>query len=606
MNNGHATPFFKVERGIRQGCPISALLFILVVEVMANNIRKTSNIKGIQFRNIDIRITQLADDTTLFLKDRKSLENVLNILNHLHRCSGLKLNKSKTEVINLGITNNICLKHLGIKQVSSTKSLGITIMKNYNETAQYNIQEKLVKVENLINMWRSRNLTIKGKITLLKSKVIPLFLYTASVFYIPQDAIDTLDKLLYSFIWPSGKHHVKKDVLIQNIDDGGLAMPHIESIIKGMKLTWIKRFLQSDRNYSQIAQCMSHVDDFSHFFSHNTSVDLMILKPTLFYKQIIDYWQELKSVDKTVNDILNEKLHCNKNIVVGGKPIAFRTLNANNKIILKDILNPNNTLKTRQNLVNEGFNLSIMEYNSLVSCIPKHWLKKIKNSSSTFVLIDDCNVKVNGQYKHFNIVTCKDYCKEFVSRKVTVPTALRKWEDEYFYVNFDWSCIFCNPYSSCRETAAQSLQYQIIHRYFPCQERLSVWYDYEDKHCVLCSDIVDSIEHYFFNCTTVNNMWREFSMLFRNTYDMYIQLGCLDVIFGLANALNDNTLSVLNFCILQGKMYVKNSKRNQEVVSLAGFKEHLKKRIAVEKYILELQRKTDVFAIRYEPLYIAL
>jgi hypothetical protein len=68
-----------------------------------------------------------------------------------------------------------------------------------------------------------------------------------------------------------------------------------------------------------------------------------------------------------------------------------------------------------------------------------------KNSSSTIVLIDDCNVKVNEQYKHFNVLTCKDCFKEFVCRKVTVPTALRKWEDEHFYVKFDCSCIFCNP-----------------------------------------------------------------------------------------------------------------------------------------------------------------
>ena len=84
------------------------MLFILVVEVMANNICNDNNVKPIQMNNNDkILITQLADDTTLFLKDKTSLEAVLKILSHVYKCAGLKLNKTKTEIIKLGITNNI-------------------------------------------------------------------------------------------------------------------------------------------------------------------------------------------------------------------------------------------------------------------------------------------------------------------------------------------------------------------------------------------------------------------------------------------------------------------------------------------------------------------
>ena len=46
------------------------------------------------------------------------------------------------------------------------------------------IEEKVLKVRNLLNMWKSRNLTIKGKITLLRSKVVPVFLYVATIVYI--------------------------------------------------------------------------------------------------------------------------------------------------------------------------------------------------------------------------------------------------------------------------------------------------------------------------------------------------------------------------------------------------------------------------------------
>ena len=70
-NNGWTSRPFEIQRGIRQGCPLSALLFLLVVEILASRIRKTTN-DGLQINVQDenkyIQLTQLADDTTVFLK----------------------------------------------------------------------------------------------------------------------------------------------------------------------------------------------------------------------------------------------------------------------------------------------------------------------------------------------------------------------------------------------------------------------------------------------------------------------------------------------------------------------------------------------------------
>ena len=82
-------PFFTIERGIRQGCPISALLFLLVVEALADKIRCSDEIQGINMEGIDIIISQLADDTTLFLKDTESIKHALKMLCHFEICAGL-------------------------------------------------------------------------------------------------------------------------------------------------------------------------------------------------------------------------------------------------------------------------------------------------------------------------------------------------------------------------------------------------------------------------------------------------------------------------------------------------------------------------------------
>ena len=65
--NGHLSKRFPLSRGIEQGYPISALLFILVVEVLSVKLRTNEEIKGIQINGFEYKIVQLADDTTIFV-----------------------------------------------------------------------------------------------------------------------------------------------------------------------------------------------------------------------------------------------------------------------------------------------------------------------------------------------------------------------------------------------------------------------------------------------------------------------------------------------------------------------------------------------------------
>ena len=96
-NNGYQTPYFRLYRGIRQGCPLSALLFLLAAEIVATVLRNTDSIKGITVNGISIKLCQLADDMTLFLSDDSSVCHALQIFEEFYRYAGLKLNKSKTE-----------------------------------------------------------------------------------------------------------------------------------------------------------------------------------------------------------------------------------------------------------------------------------------------------------------------------------------------------------------------------------------------------------------------------------------------------------------------------------------------------------------------------
>ena len=63
MNNGKSTGYFNLERGTRQGDPLSAYLFILALEVLFLQVRSSDNIEGISINEFILKLTAYADDT---------------------------------------------------------------------------------------------------------------------------------------------------------------------------------------------------------------------------------------------------------------------------------------------------------------------------------------------------------------------------------------------------------------------------------------------------------------------------------------------------------------------------------------------------------------
>ena len=100
LNNGFASKHFTLSRGVRQGCPLSGLLFIIGIEILGNAIRQSASIKGIKIA--PAKLAQYADDTTVFVKDTQSISNLFDLLGKFESVSGLRINQSKSELLWLG------------------------------------------------------------------------------------------------------------------------------------------------------------------------------------------------------------------------------------------------------------------------------------------------------------------------------------------------------------------------------------------------------------------------------------------------------------------------------------------------------------------------
>ena len=177
-NNGFFSEEFDVYRGVKQGCSLSSLLFILCVEVLSQHINQNSEIKGLcldQDNTHKVKIVQYADDATLFLKNTRDLKKAIESLELFGEIAGTELNLSKCEGLWIGsykqrqLACNLC----GIKWLEKPiRYLGIYIGHDQKECFKLNFEDKLISIDEVLKKAEKRNLTIFGKVCIIKSLAI--------------------------------------------------------------------------------------------------------------------------------------------------------------------------------------------------------------------------------------------------------------------------------------------------------------------------------------------------------------------------------------------------------------------------------------------------
>ena len=95
--NGENLKAFPLRSGTRQGCPLSPLLFNVVLEVLATAIREEKEIKGIQIGKEEVKFSLFADDMILYIENPKdSIRKLLELISEFSKVAGYKINTQKS------------------------------------------------------------------------------------------------------------------------------------------------------------------------------------------------------------------------------------------------------------------------------------------------------------------------------------------------------------------------------------------------------------------------------------------------------------------------------------------------------------------------------
>ena len=90
------------------------------------------------------------------------------------------------------------------------KCLGIWCGSNIDDAINFNFNEKIDKIKTLLNIWKQHRLSLKGKITVIKTFAMPLILYPANCLYVPDWVTKQVDEIFVKYLWSGKPPKVKK------------------------------------------------------------------------------------------------------------------------------------------------------------------------------------------------------------------------------------------------------------------------------------------------------------------------------------------------------------------------------------------------------------
>ena len=462
--NGHLSEPFFLERGCRQGDPISPYLFIVCSEFLTLAINNIRNIEGITVLEKEHKASQYANNTSLFLKaNEENLRNTLQTLQWFYYKSGLKINESKTKVIRLGPireTDRRFCRENNLDWVTYFTALGITYdVSNIENITSYNIGLKIDEIKKLMQAWTCRNITPIGRITVLKSLILSKIIHILQSLPSPStETLTTLNKLNYDFIWKGKRHEVSKKTLCLDWEQGGLIMINLKEFDMSLKITWLRKLYTQNSEWSEFA---------SHY-----RIDKIIWTGTNFHESLKNihnpFWNSVNIAFSMWYKILNsnDQIDIAHQPIWGNSelhmPVNYDLFNGN-VLFIKDLFTEHGIPRTKESLEQSiGKHIMFLTFHAIWRSIPKTWkthmLTETRNSNLilppilTLLTSDKKGTKnIRKTWKMGNIDV--------------IPVGQEKWSQELPNPQLiNWNEIY-NLAKLCKMNARTIyFQYQVIHR----------------------------------------------------------------------------------------------------------------------------------------------
>lgn len=278
--NGKLHGFFSCSRGVRQGDPLSPLLFCLAEEVMSRSITKLVRegklkpILGSRDNTVPSHILY-ADDIMIFCKGTSSnIQNLTNLFVKYAQVSGQCVNPNKSSIYAGAIPHQrltSIASNIGFNIGSLPFTyLGVPIFKGKPKTVHF--QSLVDRIKLKLSAWKASLLSIAGRVQLVKSVIQSMLLHCISIYSFPVKLIKDIERWMHNFVW-SGDVNKRKLVTVawhkvcSPLKEGGLGIKSLSKINEAASLKLCWELIQSNFQWAHFLR-ESFEEEQAYFLSY--------------------------------------------------------------------------------------------------------------------------------------------------------------------------------------------------------------------------------------------------------------------------------------------------------------------------------------------------
>ena len=568
---GWISESFPIQCGIRQGCPFSPMAFIVALELLAIKIRKEETIKGIKIPSSHndfslgniIKIILFADDITLFLQDNNDLKIVLNILDIFTNISNLEVNRNKTEAMWLGSKVNCNKSYYDINWKPKIKILGIYFC---NTVAASLIEEnwtsRLEKIQKLISIWNKRNLSISGKICIIKTFLLSQFVYALQSLVAPEYILNKINSLIFRFLWKRKNTNkrafekVKRNVLCSASSSGGLNMINVKDMQISFLSMWAINLIEAKNQpwfdfpnflFSKLGcKCSCFYSDVKP--KHFQGLEYI---NSVFWKNVLITWLDNKDKIVTNSDVtqkLNMCLWNNSKIKYKNNCLFFNNWAKGNINYIYDIVNNGDFISfdgLRELLGDSP--ILLFQYNAIRSAL-------LADAAVGLLRSAGAGLRVDERPRVASPVTARAVRRRLSAALVVTPCCVHFWQRKYNIeiVTDHWKLAI----KSTKEERLRLLHWKILHNIYPTNILLHKMKLRDTNLCSYCKE-TDYIEHFFYHCNKIKKIWQSCTEFILFKTGNKINLSETDVLLGYrSNKLKYTLVRFINHIILITKLVI--------------------------------------------------
>lgn len=514
LTNKNISQPIKINRGCRQGCPLSPLLFTIAIEPLAIAIRKNSKISGIWIGNTEHKVALYADDVILFVSHMsKTIPAILNLINDFGKISGYTVNKTKSSMLLLNVkeAEKPTPQALHFKVVDNFEYLGIEIRRKLNWIVSSNYESLMSEITGLVDRWMSLPPSLIGRINVLKMNVLPKMLYIFQNIPLPPPTgfFEQVKKLFTGFIWKKSKARIRLSLLYLSFNKGGLKCPNIQWYYWATQLRSIKFYFET-KDVPQWREMESEglIVPLPQYLYSDKFSKLVKKSKNPIVENMIRVWSKVRKFVKEPDNLsLYSPIWGNQGFIPGRADTVFKQWALKGLKMIKDLYKPNKDILMSFEELTDQYNISkkyffkFLQLRNFIRTKQNHINKPQKTVLEKIISKNSLSKGAISEVYNLLLSASTD----------NTDSKLRAWTDD-LTTNIskeDWEIACAKAQKQLINTRFRLLQYKWLMRTYVTPELLHKYNHNIPDICTKCINDKGTLFHCMWQCPQVELFWEE-------------------------------------------------------------------------------------------------